>query len=61
MSAHEMNEPSANDLGFVYRQCKGGVIEVLHHGRLATTLRGATALVFLSEVESAAPLDAQQL
>ena len=49
------------DLGFTYRQRKGGVVELLHRGRLATTLRGAAAGEFLAEVESCPPADAQQL
>ena len=56
-----MNERSANDLGFTYRQRKGGVVEVLHHGGLASTLRGVAALEFLSAVQSSQSLDAQQL
>ena len=49
------------ELGFTYRRRKGGEVEVLHRGRLATTLRGAGAAEFLAEVESCPPADAQQL
>jgi hypothetical protein len=49
------------DLGFVYRKRKGEVVEVLHRGRLASTLRGVAALEFLSEVQSCTASDAQQL
>jgi hypothetical protein len=56
-----MNERSASDLGFTYRRRKAGVVEVLHHGRLASTLRGAAAQDFLAEVESSDPSAAQQL
>jgi hypothetical protein len=56
-----MNERSATDLGFTYRRRKAGVVEVLHHGRLASTLRGAAAQDFLAEVESSDPSAAQQL
>lgn len=50
-----------SDLGFTYRERKGGVVELLHRGRLATTLRGVEAMDFLSEVQSLAASDAQQL
>ena len=53
-------EPAA-DLGFSVRARKGGEVELLHHGRLATTLRGAVALDFLTEMESCTPAAAQQL
>ena len=56
-----MNERSSTDLGFTYRQRKGGVVELLRHGRLASTLRGTDALDFLSEVESSDGAAAQQL
>jgi hypothetical protein len=56
-----MNERSASDLGFSFRRRKAGVVEVLHHGRLASTLRGAAAQDFLAEVESSDPSAAQQL
>lgn len=32
-----------SDLGFTYRRRKNGDVEVLHHGRLAATLRGHDA------------------
>lgn len=55
--------PAASDadLGFTYRTRKGGVVEVLHHGRLASTLRGTDAMDFLVEVEGGCSEDAQQL
>lgn len=56
-----MSDPTSSELGFTFRQRKGGVVEVLHHGRLASTLRGTDALEFLSEVQSSSPSDAQQL
>jgi hypothetical protein len=56
-----VNERSASDLGFTYRRRKAGIVEVLHHGRLASTLRGAAAHDFLAEVKSADPAAAQQL
>jgi hypothetical protein len=56
-----MNERSASDLGFTYRRRKSGVVELLHHGRLASTLRGAAAQDFMAEVESSDPSAAQQL
>lgn len=50
-----------SDLGFAYRERKGGVVELLHRGRLASTLRGQEALRFLDKVQACAPADAQQL
>lgn len=52
---------SDGDLGFTYRQRKNGEIELLHHGRLAATLRGPDALDFLREAEEGSAADAQQL
>jgi hypothetical protein len=54
--------PSLNsDLGFMYRKRKNGDVEVLHHGRLASTLRGADALEFMAEVAQGQYTDGQQL
>jgi hypothetical protein len=44
-----MNAPA----GFSWRRRKDGSIEVLHHGRLASTLRGNDAADFASEMEGA--------
>jgi antitoxin (DNA-binding transcriptional repressor) of toxin-antitoxin stability system len=51
------------DLDFRWRERKGGEVEILHHGRLAATLRGHEAADFLQEAGSvdAADADAQQL
>jgi hypothetical protein len=51
----------SNDLGFTWRQRKNGDVELLHRGRLASTLRGADAADFLGEVQAASDEDAQQL
>lgn len=48
------------DLGFSYRRRKNGDVEILHHGRVASTLRGHDATDFLSDVEGADADDAQQ-
>ena len=56
-----MTSSTESDLGFTYRNRKGGIVEVLHRGRLASTLRGVAALDFLSEIESSAASDAQRL
>lgn len=52
---------SETDLGFSWRRRKGGEIEVLHHGRLASTLRGRDALDFLAEIDGAEVEGQQQL
>jgi hypothetical protein len=41
------------DLGFSFRTRKSGDVEILHFGRLATTLRGRAAEVFLAEASEA--------
>ncbi len=55
------SETSELDLGFTYRTRKNGDIEILHWGRLASTLRGNDAKEFLSAVEASEDPDAQQL
>lgn len=49
------------DLGFTYRARKNGDVEILHQGRLASTLRGTDAIDFLQDVEDGTADDAQQL
>lgn len=49
------------DLGFTFRLKKSGEVEVLHRGKLASTLRGADAVDFIAEVESGEFADGQQL
>jgi hypothetical protein len=49
-----------SDLGFTYRERKGGVVEVLHHGRVAATLGGTDARDFLDDMASSSAADAQQ-
>jgi hypothetical protein len=56
-----MNPEQPLDLGFSYRSRKNGDVEILHHGRVATTLRGRDAHDFLSEAPDSASADAQQL
>jgi len=48
-------------LGFTYRTRKNGVVEIMHRGRLASTLRGVDAMDFLSNVQSSGTSDAQHL
>ena len=45
------SEDDDNNLGFTYRTRKNGDVEILHHGRLASTLRDAKARDFIDEVE----------
>ncbi len=49
------------DLGFTYRIRKSGEVEVAHHGRLATTLRGKAAAKFLAKATAGTDSQAQQL
>jgi hypothetical protein len=48
-----------DDIGFTYRRMKNGDVQVTHHGRLASTLRGRDAIDFLAEMHGA-DTDAQQ-
>jgi hypothetical protein len=41
--------------GFTHRLRKNGDVELLHHGRIATVLRGTAAARFLNDVESDDP------
>ena len=49
------------DLGFTFCSKKSGEVEILHRGKLASTLRGTDALDFVSEVEAGEFVDGQQL
>jgi hypothetical protein len=49
------------DLGFTWRRCKNGDIEILHRGRLASTLRGNDAADFLAEANGSELIDLQPL
>lgn len=55
------SDAESHDLGFSYRTRKNRDIEILHHGRVASTLRGNEAANFLAEVEAGEAGDAQQL
>ena len=59
MPAEFPAEPS--DLGFTYRSRKNGDVEILHRGRVATTLRGHDAENFSAEAPDPASAEAQQL
>jgi hypothetical protein len=57
-----MHEPTnPDDLGFTYRIRKNGDIEIFHHGRLASTLRGIDAVDFRQEASDETSAAAQQL
>ena len=53
--------PEGDDLGFTWRATKAGEVQLSHHGRLATTLRGLAAADFLAEAKSADDAALQQL
>ena len=48
-------------LGFSHRVRKNGDVEVLHRGRVASTLRGSEAQAFMAQLEAGSDSDAQQL
>ncbi len=60
-----MPAPDPEFLGFSFRTTRRGEVEITHHGRKASTLRGADAADFLAEVgtdpEAAHSAEAQQL
>jgi hypothetical protein len=56
-----MPESIESDLGFTYRTLQGGAVQLMHHGRLAATLRGERAQEFLAGVEECTDPEAQQL
>ena len=58
-----MQDPlPSHDLGFTFRVRKSGDVEILHRGRLASTLRGAEAEDFRQAVgDDEGSDDAQQL
>lgn len=47
--------------GFAYRVRKSGEVEISHHGRRATVLRGKAASMFTVQVSRCAEAEAQQL
>ena len=47
------NDQDDGDLGFTWQRMKNGEVRVLHHGKLASTLRGRDADEFLAEAEGA--------
>jgi len=50
-----------DNLGFAFRTRKNGDVEILHHGRLASTLRGAKARDFVDEVEECDFAEGQEI
>ena len=57
-----MQEPAdTSHLGFTYRVRKNGDVEILHRGRLASTLRGHDAEDFKQEAGDEGSPEAQQL
>ncbi len=56
-----MSRDEEHDLGFRARIRKSGDVEVLHHGRVAATIRGETAQSFLVDIDGATVSEAQQV
>lgn len=52
---------ATDDLGFKLRKRKNGAVDVLHHGRVAATLRGTEGLAFLEQIEQAGGAGGQHL
>lgn len=56
-----MRDTHDTDLGFTHRQRKNGDLEVLHHGRLASTLRGREGQDLADELARCTEAEAQQV
>ncbi|NUP86293.1 MAG: hypothetical protein HUU30_11150 [Burkholderiaceae bacterium] len=56
-----VREGPGSALGFTYRVRKNGEVQILHLGRVASTLRASDAVDFLTEIETGDESDAQQL
>lgn len=50
-----------DDLGFDWREHKGGSVEILRDDRVVTALRGERAEKFLEKIDSMSPAEAQQM
>jgi hypothetical protein len=61
LAVHHGSGVKAGELGFTYRSRKDGSVEVLHHDRLASTLRGRDAASFIGKVDALSQTDAQRL
>ena len=53
--------PAREAEGFAFRLRKSGEVEISHHGREATVLRGKAAAAFAADVSGRTPQQAQQL
>lgn len=51
---------SSFDLGFTYKARREGTVEIFHHGRRATTLRGERASEFREDIDGMSDTDKQQ-
>jgi hypothetical protein len=58
---HQDSTEEPTDLGFRHRSRKNGDVEILHHRRVAATLRGHEAQDFLVEASDPLSAGAQQL
>lgn len=56
-----VREGPGSALGFTYRVRKNGEVQILHLGRVASTLRASDAVDLLTEIETGDESDAQQL
>ncbi len=56
-----MKQKFLNDLGFVFKISKSNNVQITHHGKLATTLRGSKAVSFIENMSGTDFIDQQQL
>lgn len=56
----EDTSEDSSDLGFTWQRMKNGEVRVMHHGRLASTLRGRDADEFLAEADGGDEASLQQ-
>ncbi len=57
----ECRQDADGPLGFSYRRLKCGDVEILHHGRIASTLRGKVAEGFLEDSSDLGESELQHL
>lgn len=55
-----MKQNNLNDLGFAFKISKNGNVQITHHGKLATTIRGNKASSFIDKMHGADHNDQQQ-
>jgi succinylglutamate desuccinylase len=61
MSNKNATVAAQDDLKFTHHVSKNGAVLIEHHGKLATTMRGSKATIFLAKMDKATFQQQQQL